>query len=158
MKSKGIGPFCLQLLLKGGAYFDPWTRQEESQAAARGAIRFELIYRAERREISRIVQVDFRVEGKSATQHHAIAGAGPQWKDQRGGLQAADPNWIKTFVINAKGCEESSGSNGQVWVGDVIDLHIVKLLRYLPAVRPATIAAFELSFELRPGLDKPAIS
>src|ERR1700730_6471654 len=72
MKSKGSGPFLSQFLLNRDAGLDARTRQEKPQAAACGAIRFELVHRAQRGEISRVVQVNSRVEGESATQHHAI--------------------------------------------------------------------------------------
>ena len=73
-------------------------------------------------------------------------------------MQAADPDRIKTLVVNAERREEPPRSDGHVPVGDVVQLQIVNFLLYFPAVGPATIGALEVAFEFGSGFDEPAIS
>src|SRR5713226_5412636 len=99
------------------------------------------------------MQIDFRVDGKPATQHGAITGTSPQWEDQRRRLQTAYPDGIETLVINAEGSKEPPCRNRHILVGDVVDLEIVNFLLYLPAVGTTAVAPFEFALEFASGFD-----
>lgn len=73
-------------------------------------------------------------------------------------MQATDPNGIETLVENPKRREKTSHADGQIWIGNVIHLRVIKILADRAAVWPTAIGTLELSFKFRSGFDQPTVS
>ena len=104
---------------------------------------------AQRGEIRRVVQVDFRAQRNTTAQHYAITGTSANRENQRRRLQRPDPDRIQPLVINAEWGEKSAGSHRDVRIGDKVQLQVVNFFINLSAVRPSALRTREFAFELR---------
>ncbi len=103
-----------------------------------------------------VLSVDVR--WKPAAQHRAVARSGSDWKDERGGLQATNPDGIESLVVNPEWSEESADRHGHVGIRDVVDLSILDFLADAPAKRPAARWSLKVALELTSGLHQPAFA
>ena len=96
-----------------------------------GKLRIDGRNRGERGEIDRIIDADLRVRAEAAAKHCARAGvawAGADRKDQRIGLEIADPDRVEALVENSEGRQESSDRDRDIWIGDEIHLSVIYFL------------------------------
>src|SRR5258708_34537242 len=101
MKSGGpIAPF-LQELFERCADLDSLARKENSHPPAHKAVRLQLVDRAVRGEVHRIIHVSVSASGHPASQHHSIARPRSNRENRRNRLETAYPDRIEALIVDS---------------------------------------------------------
>ena len=98
------------------------------------------------------------VDGKAAAEHQSVTVGGGEGKDQRVGLQGANPDGIEPLVEDAEGRQETAGGDRKKRVGDVVGLKVVEMLGDRTGIRATGGRTLELAFEFGAGFDEPVVA
>lgn len=148
-------------MLERAADFEARFGEEEAGAGAEGALGSERLEIAGRGEIERIVDGDVAIGAEAAAEHGAGAGvarADADGKNQRVGLEIADPDGIEALVIDAERRQKSAGGDGQIWIGDEIDLGVFEFFFHLAVETGAARELHHVGLEGAAGFEEPAIT
>src|SRR5579864_4907663 len=87
--------------------------------------------------IESVVHVGGGIDRKPSAEHRSIARCRIDWKNQRIGLQSANPDRIETFVKDSEGRQETARGDGQVAIRNVVELRVVHVLVDRATIGPA---------------------
>src|SRR5579859_233296 len=148
-------------MLVGAANFEARFRKEKASATASKAAGINGRKRRACGVVHGVIDIE-RVSGPEPTAEHraraGVAGTDANRQNERIAREIADPDGIKTLVENAEGREEATHGNGQIGIGDEIQLRVFDFFLN-DAVQAVHTGLFrEIRFESRARFEKPTLA